>query len=465
MRLPAMLAAAGLLLLSGVMTAQALEPIEDLGKLIYFDTNLSVPAGQSCATCHHPTAGFADPNHSLPVSQGAIQNRFGNRSAPTSAYCGYAPAFHWDPVEEMYLGGQFWDGREDDLVGQAKGPFLNPLEMNNPSKRHVIQKIRRSSYAAMFEEVFGVGILRQPEAAYDSAAVAIAAYEMTNELNAFTSKYDYYLQGLAQLTTQEALGLQLFNDENAGNCAACHPSTPGPYYTQALFTDYSYDNLGLPKNWDSPFLTLPPAFNPMGMNYIDKGLGDRLEEEDEWGKFKVPTLRNVAVTSPYGHNGIFETLTDIVNFYNTRDVPGAGWDPPEVPENVNDDELGDLGLNADQVAAIVAFMMTLTDGYIVTAGEEVTPVLAAMPQRHALGASPNPFNPVTTLSYQLTAISRVSLRVYDTAGREVAALVDGWREAGAHQVTFDASGLPSGIYFARLSAGDVAQTQKLVLMK
>jgi len=456
-----------LLIYSGIATSQTLTPQEELGKFLYFDENLSEPDGQACASCHHPDFGFADPDQDLPVSQGVLEDRFGNRNSPSSAYAAFSPDFHWDEVEEMYIGGQFWDGRAMDLAEQAKGPFLNPLEMHNRIKRQVIMEVYRSDYADLFEEVYGVGSLRDIETAYDQVAEAIAAFEATDELNQFTSKYDYYLLGMVDLTDQEALGLELFEDEDAGNCAACHPSEPGPYNENALFTDYSYDNLGVPKNWDNPFLYLPPPLNPAGEDFIDYGLGAIVGDEDEMGKVKVPTLRNIALTAPYMHNGEFETLTEVVDFYNTRDVPGAGWDPPEVPENVNTDELGDLGLTSDEVAAIVAFMETLTDGYEVAAGGSET-VLAANPSvtDFALFDNyPNPFNPTTTISYALPEASHVNLTIYNVNGQAVTTLVDGYRSASIHQVTFDASHLSSGLYFYKIEAGNYSDVKKMVLVK
>jgi len=366
------LLAVALLATSG--TCAALSDEEELGKMLYFDTSLSTPAGQSCASCHEPAAGFAGSNNGLPVSQGVLpQNRFGNRNSPTAAYAAYSPDFGiiTEDGETLYAGGQFWDGRAKDLVEQAKGPFLNPLEMNNPNKRTVIVKIKNSEYADFFQEVTGVNLKdlsdSNVELAYNKVAEAIAAYERTSEVNQFSSKYDLYVAGEVQLTDEETLGLELF--EGKALCSQCHPSEPGPYAEQALFTDYTYDNLGTPKNMDNPFYDLPRKFNPEGAGFIDYGLGGFLKSsgimgwENEAGKMKVPTLRNIAVTSPYMHNGVFGSLTQVVDFYNTRDNVSASWPAPEVAENVNIEELGDLGLNETEVTALVAFMKTLTDGY------------------------------------------------------------------------------------------------------
>jgi len=153
----------------------------------------------------------------------------------------------------------------------------------------------------------------------------------------------------------------LFEDENKGLCAECHPSGPGPNQEPPLFTDFTYDNLGVPKNPENPYYYLPKSLNPDGEQFVDLGLGSIVEKLEENGKFRVPTLRNVAVTAPYMHNGVFKTLRQVVVFYNTRDV--GPWPAPEVPQNVNREELGDLGLAEQEVDAIVAFLRTLTDGY------------------------------------------------------------------------------------------------------
>jgi len=332
-----------------------------LGRLLYFDTNLSTPAGQSCASCHTPDTGFADPDQQLPVSRGVHPWLFGKRNSPTAAYAAYSPDFHYDAVEGLYQGGQFWDGRALDLVAQAQGPYLNPSEMGTVDAAALVAKVAASDYADLFEAVYGPGSLADAATAYVQVAEAIAAYESSPEVNRFTSKFDFYLAGEATLTAQEASGLALFNASDKGNCAACHLST-AEGTIPALFTDFTYDNLGAPRNPDNPFLGLGPEYNPDGANFIDLGLGGALGETAENGKFKVPTLRNVAATPPYMHNGVFNTLQEVVQFCNARDL--GGFPPPEVAENVNTVEVGNLGLTADEVLDLVAFLETLSDGYV-----------------------------------------------------------------------------------------------------
>jgi cytochrome c peroxidase len=343
------------------LTVRTLTQKETLGKNLFFDKNLSTPTGQACADCHSPETGFANPNINYPVSQGVHKDRFGNRNDLPAAYAAFSPKFHYDADEELYVGGQFWDGRAADLIEQAKGPFLNPLEMSNPDENAVVEKVRNSEYSDLFIQVFGNSSFDDPNKAYSMIAEAIAAYEKSSELNQFNSKYDIYLAGKVTLTEQELRGLELFEDEEKGNCAACHPSQPNPDGTPPLFTDFTYDNLGIPQNPENPFYYLPKNLNPNGVYFVDLGLGDVLNKPSENGKFKVPSLRNVAKTTPYLHNGIFKNLRQVVVFYNTRDV--GPWPPPEVRMNINHDELGDLGLTEQEIDDIVAFIHTLTDGY------------------------------------------------------------------------------------------------------
>ncbi len=334
---------------------------ERLGKLLFFDPSLSTPPGQACANCHAPEVAFADPEVGLPVSRGAIPGRYGNRNDMTVSYSAFIPPRHRDPEEGIWVGGLFWDGRVNSLAEQAQGPPLNPLEMANPHLAAVAEKLAGLSYAALFTEVYGPDALGDPQRAYDHMADAIAAYEMTPEVSPFSSKYDHWLRGEAELTEQERRGLTLFEAEDKGNCAACHPSRPDADGAPPLFTDFTYDNLGTPRNPENPFYSLPRELNPDGFDFVDLGLGKTVNDPAENGKFRVPTLRNAAVTPPYMHNGVFKTLFSVVAFYNTRDV--AGWPAPEVAQNVNQEELGKLGLTNQEVEDIVAFLETLTDGW------------------------------------------------------------------------------------------------------
>ncbi len=394
---------------SGVAQA-ALSPVEELGQNLYFDANLSgthpdaVAEGQSCSSCHDPDFGFVDPDSELPVSEGVIPGLFGDRNSPSAAYAMYAPILYFDEVEGLWIGGQFWDGRAtgavlgDPLADQALGPFLNPVEMANVSKTEVIADVRISDYAGLFEEVWGKNSLKNVKKAYDKVALSIAAFERTELFAPFSSKYDAYLQaclenggnmndcaqgiGLAAetagaiFTGQEWRGMQLFMGENNNNgilepgegamCSACHVAewTPDPGNVVVplwspdgsvppMFTDFTFDNLGAPRNTEFP----------LSATGVDLGLGVTVNDPDENGKFKVMSLRNIGLTAPYAHHGLFKTLREITHFYNTRDVEKEGWAAPEYPATMNTAELGNLGLSVGEENAIASFMETLSDGY------------------------------------------------------------------------------------------------------
>lgn len=334
-------------------------PLSELGRLLAFDETLSEPDGQSCATCHDPAAAFTDPDRSHPVSAGVVPGRFGSRNSPTWAYAAFSPPLHLDPETGNWTGGQFWDGRADTLAEQAEGPFVNPLEMNAPDKASVVAAVRAAPYVDRFHAVFGADALDDVERAYGRIAEAIAAFESTREVLPFDSKYDRYLDGRAELTPLERRGLELFDGQ--AKCADCHPSQRGADGSPPLFTDFTYDNLGTPRNPANPFYGLPPELNPDGAAFVDRGLGATVDDPAQDGKFKVPTLRNVALTAPYMHNGVFATLREVLDFYNTRDT--EEWPAPEVAENVNTEELGNLELTDADIDALLAFLETLSDGW------------------------------------------------------------------------------------------------------
>ena len=331
---------------------------EQLGKLLFFDENLSEPKGQSCATCHDPEKGFADKDLRM-VSEGAVKGLFSNRNAITCAYSAYVPALTYDEELEQYFGGLFWDGRANTLEEQAKLPFTNPLEMGNPNNKTVVDKVKEAKYYPAFKKIYGD--LEDSDAIFDAIADAIAAYERSVEVNPFSSKYDAFLEGKYKFTEEEALGMDLFIGK--GLCTLCHVIDPDPQVNRVLFTDHTYDNLGIPANPDNPFYTIPQIHNPNGRNAIDLGLGEIVKSDKENGKFRVPTLRNIEFTAPYGHNGFFKTLEDIVHFYNVRDV-GSEYPEAEYVETVNFDELGNLELTSEEERCIVVFLKTLSDGYL-----------------------------------------------------------------------------------------------------
>jgi cytochrome c peroxidase len=324
--------------------------LEKLGRLAFFDESLSEPAGESCATCHDPAAAFTDPRGGLPTSKGARAGDAGSRNTPTAMYASLVPALFYRNPDDGFAGGLFLDGRVNSLEEQAQKPFLNPIEMGNSNAAAVVAKLRGAPYADLFRRTFGDAALADDATAFASLAQAIAAFERRPEFAPFSSKYDAFLAGKTELSPAEARGLALFNDEKKGNCFACHPSQPGDDGAPPLFTDFTYDNLGIPLNPTNP--SYPT---------VDHGLMVTLSDAAEDGKFRVPTLRNIARTAPYGHNGYFADLHAVVDFYNTRDT--RPWPAPEVAATMNKDELGHLGLSDADVDDLVAFMYTLSDGW------------------------------------------------------------------------------------------------------
>lgn len=351
-----------------------------VGEKIFFDTSLSEPAGMSCATCHDPARAFTDSHAlaiSMGVSEGVIPGLFGGRNTPTIAYHVLTPVFGF--AEEGPYGGLFHDGRAATLADQAGGPPTNPVEMHNPDMASYVNKVKNAAYADDFKRVWGSNVFDNVADAYNKITATVAEFEKTDSRFApFTSKFDYWLKGKVQLSSDELDGLSLFNARDKGNCAACHPSIAPSSVTPPLFTDFTYDALGVPRN-----TTIPANTDP---NYFDLGLCGRTDFNSPTlcGKFKVPTLRNVAVTAPYFHNGKFSNLRDVVKFYVTRDLNPELWYPldgngnvvkfDDMPDqykiNVNiteppyDRRPGDLPALTDaEVDQVVAFLNTLTDGY------------------------------------------------------------------------------------------------------
>lgn len=387
--------------------------IEELGEFIFDDKDLSINRNQACVSCHDADWGGTGPdsiiNGAGAVYEGSIPGRFGDRKPPSSAYATPSPIFHFSKRGEgQFVGGNFWDGRAtgerlgNPAADQAQGPFLNPVEQALPDAACVVYRVSMASYAHLYQKVWGDNIASiafpsdtdaqcgqegvtiplspedraKVELEYDNIALAIAAYEDSPEVNRFSSRFDAQRCGETKLTKQEWRGFKLF--QGKGKCADCHVSSG----RNPVFTDFTYDNLGVPQNPENPALIADPAF-------VDLGLGGFLMRrgeppavyESELGKMKVPTLRNVDMrptpdsVKAYTHNGYFKTLKGVVHFYNTRDVkdrcPGPYteaealaadcWPEPEVAENVNSDELGDLGLTDKEEDAIVAFLKTLTD--------------------------------------------------------------------------------------------------------
>jgi cytochrome c peroxidase len=334
----------------------------ELGKALFSDTSLSTPAGQSCGTCHSEAKDFTDPRPG-PTSEGVIPGLFGFRHSPSIRYMAYSPTFVGDGGQAgSAIGGQFWDGRAPTLTAQIPVPILNPTEMNNASTAAVVAAVQAGPYAKPLENLYGASIFSNPTSAFNAIDDAIVQFEHTSEFSPFTSKYDAFLAGTVQLTASETRGLAVFNGQ--GGCAGCHTSSPSLDGTPPLFTNFCYANLGLPKNPNNPYYTIPAKYNPLGANFVDIGLQTTTGNPGDRGMFMTQSLRNVAVRGPYFHNGIFTTLQQVINFYNTRDL--GGFPTPEVPQTEDLTELGNLGLTQQNISDVIAFLNTLTDGYTPT---------------------------------------------------------------------------------------------------
>jgi len=446
----------------------AYHQVQTLGQLEIFDPNLSVNNNVACSYCHDPMAGYANGVSILSVFTGGTSigsvpitvpgaypnNRMAKRNPQSYVYSAYFPRLFYNPSQADFYGGNFWDGRatgykiQSSAANQAQDPPLDPEEMANPDSACVVWKISQSAYKSFFETIWGVGSLEiawpsniasicsTPAGAaslggnstpvvlstsdrtlsdkdFDEFGLSIAAYESSQSVSPFTSKFDYYLANKATLTPQEANGYELFRGK--GSCNTCHldgrsstllggSDTGQAASVQPMFTDTTYNNLGLPKNVRLPWYSedTPDQWgftgNPLGFGFTDLGMGLFLDGYDgtppdlDWGvllpkfegKFQTVTARDAAqvpypgFVKAYMHNGYLLSLKEVVHFYNTRDVYPFNvlsghcpegtiekvtcWPMPEDRNNENT-TIGKLGLTSEEEDDIVAFLGTLVDGY------------------------------------------------------------------------------------------------------
>ncbi|MBR1088101.1 c-type cytochrome [Bradyrhizobium manausense] len=395
---------------------EPLSAMAQLGKAIFFDSSLSSSGALSCASCHSPDHAYGPPNDGPVMLGGADLSRQGARAVPSLTYLERHPNFSIGPEKDdddnvvdlaqmaalgqqavrttktaggtgasaniVPQGGLFWDGRADTLQEQALFPLLDRNEMDGGSAEIVADKLRNAPYAQRFVELFGAGVMRNQRLLIAEAMFAVARYQVEEQsFHPYSSKYDYWLEGKARLSESELRGLQLFNDPDKANCAGCHTSAPSRDGLPPLFTDHQYEALGAPRN-----AALVGNKDP---GYFDLGVcgphrTDMPEQTQYCGMFLTPTLRNTATRHAFFHNGVFKTLEEVMNFYNFRDTnpekvfPRAAdgtvqkYDdlPQKFHANVDvadppfDRHLGDKPAMTDQdMADIIAFLKTLTDGY------------------------------------------------------------------------------------------------------
>jgi cytochrome c peroxidase len=366
------------------LTLDRREEITLLGKLIFYDKELSVNRNETCAFCHVPETGFSGPvsalNQTTVAYPGSVRTRFSARRPQSHTYANYAPVLHYNPLQGDLVGGQFWDMRatglrlNSALAEQAQGPPLDPTEIGLIDPACMVYRMSLRPYRLMAERLWGAQAfaVRWPVSAqsvcdrpapashadsfplhlhavdrgiaqttFDRIGEAIAAFESSPEVNPFSAKYDYVMAGKAEFTPEEKAGYGLFRSK-ATHCNECHRD--GGPSEEPLFTDFTASNLGLPANPDLPFYkeTSPDKFgytaNPQGTKYVDRGVGgflsSPLNPNREWaamaqsflGKYKTPTLRNVdkrpnaSFIKAYMHNGYLKSLKEVVHFYNTRDA-------------------------------------------------------------------------------------------------------------------------------------------------
>lgn len=387
-----------------------------LGKRIFFDPTLSASGRLSCASCHSPAHAYGPPN-ALPVQFGGPSMTLqSDRTPPSLMYLYRQPNFSIGPsqadaeeptnlaqaaqqasgaaraqktagatpvaADVVPQGGLFWDGRADTLQAQAYGPLLNPVEMANPSVEESAAKLSRSTYRNAFVQLFGARVFNDPRLLISEAMFAVARYQVEDpSFHPYTSKYDYWLEGKARLTPAELRGLRVFNDPSKANCAGCHLSQPSKDGQPPMFTDYEYEALGVPRNRQ-----LASSRNP---HHYDLGLcgpdrTDLASQTQYCGMFLTPSLRNTATRQVFFHNGVYRTLEDVIAFYNLREVDPAKIYPRDAHGHVDqyddipaqyranidksdapfDRKFGDAApLTQADIADLVAFLKTLTDGY------------------------------------------------------------------------------------------------------
>jgi cytochrome c peroxidase len=360
-----------------------------IGAKLFEDPSLSASGRLACSTCHDPA------NHYGPFDAAAVHNggrngmEPGRRSVPALTYLQSVPPFteHFtdddgdDGKDQGPAGGRDWDGRADSAHDQARGPLFSAFEMANESESAVVARVRRAPYAKQMRESFGVHLFDDPALAFKAVLLALEVFQQEPaKFYPYSSRYDAWLRGRGELSAAEKRGLAAFESPLKGDCARCHPSG-ARRGALPQFTDFGFVALGLPRN-----RTIPANRD---MNYYDLGLcgplrADLAARSEYCGMFRTPSLRNVAARRVYFHNGAVNDLRDAVRFYAERDTHPERWFPhgPDGTVQIHDDlperyrgnieqgapfglKPGDAPRLTDQdIDDIVAFLKTLTDGYV-----------------------------------------------------------------------------------------------------
>ncbi len=335
--------ACGLALIAGAAVARAqapaaptdaaLSPAALLGKQMFFDRGLSGSGKQACSTCHDPDHAYAAPNDLAVQPGGAHLTRQGVRAVPSLRYKEATPPYadlldNPDGISTPGPGGGLTqDGRAATLAEQAKIPLLNPIEMANRSGADVVAKLRRAAYADQFRAVYGADAFDKADVAFDNATKALQAFQLEDpSFHPYSSRYDLYAGNKigGTMSPAEKRGFDVYNDPDKGNCFACHYNGAGLNGSVALFTDFTYAAIGVPRNPDIA-ANKDPAYADLGLCSRPDHAGKA--NQQYCGEFKTPTLRNVATRGVFFHNGQMKTLADVIRFYNTRDTEPERWYP------------------------------------------------------------------------------------------------------------------------------------------
>ncbi|HEX4511852.1 MAG TPA: cytochrome c peroxidase, partial [Burkholderiaceae bacterium] len=381
-----------------------------LGRALFMDASLSSSSRVACATCHQPAYGFGPgPAAASPFDDGDPAHR-GTRAIPQLRYAQYAPRFteHYIDDEDGLgvdagpTGGLTWDGRRDTVHDQARIPLFAAEEMGNTDDASLAARVARAPYASAFRSAVsppGGDVFADPTRVVAWMAYALEVYQEGAEFAPFSSQWDRVLAGRAQLTAAEQRGYALYVDAEKGNCDSCHPSRRKATGSAPLFTDAGFvvaappRRAGLPSPSASAAAasadTYAHAPSPFARDYdlglCQSGRPGLTPDASFCGRFRAPSLRNVAVRPSFFHNGSLHSLRDVVAFYATRDTDPARWYgrnadgsprpyddlPPalrpfvdhEVPFEPRAD--GRPRLTDAEIDDIVAFLGTLTDADLV----------------------------------------------------------------------------------------------------
>jgi len=366
--------------------------LREVGRAIFSDPAFSASGRQSCASCHDPARRYNPPDARDVQPGGPALRDQGLRAPPTLTYLNRVPPYdnhHHDSEEEADnsidngpTGGLTWDGRVDTGAQQAAIPLTSKFEMAN-TKAGVALAARRSVYASKLRSALGDDALADDERAFAAVARALGAFEEDYaEFSPYTSRYDAFLTGRASLNAQEKRGLALFEDERKGNCAQCHLSKHGLDGTPPPFSDYGLIALAVPRNANIS-RNRDPVFFDLGACGPERR--DKTGQSEYCGLFRTPTLRNVGLRSTFFHNGKFHELREVIEFYVTRDIAAERWYgkdahgqalayddlPAQYHANINRDPpfAGQKpgarpALSKNEIDDIVAFLRTLSDGYL-----------------------------------------------------------------------------------------------------